>query len=277
MIGAAVAMAGLALLMALLPGSAQAGPHDDVFFSEWSHGPTPPRTDLGQWVISCRRDSFTDEKICTIKATPREQRSGDLVVILSGKGAASIAVGGGPHQPGSTVAVRIDETPAVSWPAGTALSSKQADELVGQMRRGTAVRSRWFPFPRSTPLDQQVSLQGLGPAIDRARAVLSGNYGYDASEAASAAFWLTIDTAPHLADTRICDPAHARSVEQRIAGALHDKPAALASHLRSKKSVMVGAELLARQKGVGGIDCPAAKLDLDRMAGRLLTEAAHFR
>ena len=271
-------VAGTVALWALLSSSqVMADPKDGVFFSEWSHGEQPPRRDLGQWVVTCRRDSFTDEASCSIRATLRGSRPGDLVVTLEGKDSTSIVVGGGPHKPGSAAAVRIDDGGAISWPAEEIYSGDQAAQVVGQLRDGTVARSRWASSVSSTPLDQEMLLSGFGVAVDRARSVLSGSYSYTPSEAASAAFWLTVQITPHLAGVRLCDPSQAQAVEQRIVDALRGKPQALASHQRSKDSVMVGAELNAKRLGVGGINCPAAKLALDRTSGRLLDEAARFQ
>ncbi|WPZ34919.1 hypothetical protein T8K17_01975 [Thalassobaculum sp. OXR-137] len=200
-----------------------------------------------------------------------------MVVTLAGNGSTSIAVGGGPHKPGSVAAVRIDDAGAISWPAEEVLSGKRAARVVDQLRAGAVVRSRWVSSLSSTPLDQEALLSGFGVAVDRARSVLSGSYSYTPAEAASAAFWLTVQITPHLAGVRLCDPSQAQAVEQRIVDALRGKPQALTSHQRSKDSVMVGAELNAKRLGVGGINCPAAKLALDRTADRLLDEAARFQ
>ena len=265
--------------MALAPSApieAAAGSNDDVFFSEWSHGDRPPRRDLGQWVVTCRRDSFTDEKSCSVRATLQTARSGDVVVTLADGGSTSIVVGGGPHKPGSSVAVRIDDADPIAWPAGETLAGDRSKHIVDQLRSGAVLRSRWVSSISSTPLDQEVLLSGFRAAVDRGRSVLVGAYGYSPAEAESAASWLTVRIAPHLAAVRICDPNQAQAAEDGILDALRRKPEALAGHRRSKDSVMVGADLNAKRSGATGIDCPAAKVALDRTAGRLLDEAARF-
>jgi TonB family protein len=109
------------------------------------------------WSLTCSIDRMNDKPRCKLQR-------GDLTIIKSPAG-LFITVGSD-HYPGTAISIRLDESAAISAPAGEGFSRQRAALLLGQLKRATTVTTRYQEWPYRAFKDNSFSLFGAAEAID---------------------------------------------------------------------------------------------------------------
>ena len=121
----------------------------------WSHG--------ANWDISCSRDKMTSVRSCLIN-------KGDLYFFVKPGGKVSVSVGVD-HFPSSQTSIKI---------GARRFNTMQRDgnfangsQLIGQMRNGTPVVTRYMKWPYRTWVDDEFTAYGVSTAMHVARWIIA--------------------------------------------------------------------------------------------------------
>ena len=109
------------------------------------------------WSLTCRMDKIDDSRSCHL-------RRGDLFVFRTETG--HLVDVGSDNYPGSSISIRVDDHPPLTAPAKTAFQEAQAKRVLGQLRSGRNVVTRYQKWPYESYIDTEISLYGAAEALD---------------------------------------------------------------------------------------------------------------
>jgi len=108
------------------------------------------------WSTGCKKDEMDDTRWCSL-------HKGDLQVLIWKDGSHSVGVGSN-HYPGSSITVRIDKGRPISAAEETGFSKQQSESILGHLKKGVSVLTRYQEWPYISDKDKIIELFGFNEA-----------------------------------------------------------------------------------------------------------------
>lgn len=105
------------------------------------------------WSMSCKLDKMDDTHWCSLD---RE----DLRVGIWKDGTPFVSVGNS-HYPGSNIVVRVDKNEPITASEKTGFTKTQSLEIIGQLKKGSSVLTRYQKWPYQSNKDKSTELFGF--------------------------------------------------------------------------------------------------------------------
>ncbi len=110
-----------------------------------------------KWSLGCKKDAIDDKKICYMSLK-------QIMIFYQGNDKYAVSIGSG-HYPRSSIAIRIDNNPAIKGGIEGIFPGDEAKNIIEQLKTAKQVATRYQKFPNSYTTDETFEIYGFSEAF----------------------------------------------------------------------------------------------------------------